>query len=54
MARSRRLFAPATSYHVTMRCNNQAFDLRLSRDGGWDQAGLFAVVARYLYMKGIS
>jgi hypothetical protein len=28
MARQRRSFAPATSYHVTMRCNNQAFDLR--------------------------
>jgi hypothetical protein len=29
MARSRRSFASATSYHVTMRCNNQAFDLPL-------------------------
>jgi putative transposase len=28
MARPRRAFAPAASYHVTMRCNNQAFDLR--------------------------
>jgi hypothetical protein len=28
MARARRSFAPTTSYHVTMRCNNRAFDLR--------------------------
>lgn len=28
MARPRRSFKPGTSYHVTMRCNNQAFDLR--------------------------
>jgi putative transposase len=28
MARQRRSFKPATSYHVTKRCNNQAFDLR--------------------------
>jgi putative transposase len=28
MPRQCRSFAPATSYHVTMRCNNQAFDLR--------------------------
>jgi putative transposase len=28
MARPRRSFTPATSYHVTVRCNNQAFDLR--------------------------
>lgn len=31
MARQRRSFEPATSYHVTMRCNNQAFDLRRSQ-----------------------
>ena len=28
MPRPRRSFEAATSYHVTMRCNNQAFDLR--------------------------
>ena len=28
MPRPRRSFDAATSYHVTMRCNNQAFDLR--------------------------
>jgi len=28
MSRPRRSFEAATSYHVTMRCNNQAFDLR--------------------------
>ena len=28
MSRPRRTFEAATSYHVTMRCNNQAFDLR--------------------------
>ena len=28
MPRPRRSFETATSYHVTMRCNNQAFDLR--------------------------
>jgi hypothetical protein len=44
MARSLRSFAYTTSYHVTMRCNNQAFGLRLSPgDGGRDQSGLFAV-----------
>ena len=28
MPRPRRSFAAGTSYHVTMRCNNQAFDIR--------------------------
>ena len=28
MSRPRRSFEAATSYHVTLRCNNQAFDLR--------------------------
>ncbi len=28
MPRPRRAFAVRTSYHVTMRCNNQAFDLQ--------------------------
>ena len=28
MPRPHRSFETATSYHVTMRCNNQAFDLR--------------------------
>ena len=28
MPRPRRSFEAATSYHVTMRCNIQAFDLR--------------------------
>lgn len=28
MPRPRRSFAPDASYHVTLRCNNQAFDLR--------------------------
>jgi putative transposase len=28
MSRLRRSFEAATSYHVTLRCNNQAFDLR--------------------------
>ena len=28
MPRPRRSFDAATSYHVTMRCSNQAFDLR--------------------------
>jgi putative transposase len=28
MPRPRRAFVPGASYHVTMRCNNQAFDLR--------------------------
>ena len=28
MSRPRRSFEAATSYHVTMRCNNQAFGLR--------------------------
>jgi len=28
MPRPRRSFAADTSYHVTMRCNNQAFDIR--------------------------
>ncbi len=32
MSRLRRSFEAATSYHVTLRCNNQAFDLR------WPQA----------------
>jgi hypothetical protein len=34
MTRSRRSFASATSYYVTMRCNNQAFDQRLNRAAG--------------------
>jgi hypothetical protein len=38
-ARSRRSFASAASYHITVRCNNQAFDLRRKAS---------------LYMKGIS
>jgi putative transposase len=28
MSRPRRSFEATTSYHITMRCNNQAFDLR--------------------------
>ncbi len=28
MPRAPRAFESATSYHVTVRCNNQAFDLR--------------------------